>query len=89
VPHIGVVEGEGRARGILRRLVARLAQGPPRRTVSRMSQFSDHDPNGQAIRAASGLTHYDRTGWRRWLVPTALAVIVIAGVALAIALIST
>jgi hypothetical protein len=53
-----------------------------------MSQFSDHDPNGQAIRAASGLAHYDRTGWRRWLVPTALAVIVIAGVALAIALIS-
>lgn len=54
-----------------------------------MSQFSDADPNGQAIRAATGLAHYDRTGWRRWLVPAGLAVIVIAGAALAIALIAS
>jgi hypothetical protein len=51
-----------------------------------MSQFSEHDPNGQAIRAAGGVVRYDRRGWRRWLVPAVLAVVVIAAVALAIAL---
>jgi hypothetical protein len=52
-----------------------------------VSQFSDHDPNGQAVRAASGLSHYDRSGWRRWLVPAVLVVVVLAAAALAIALI--
>jgi len=51
-----------------------------------VSQFSDHDPNGQAIRAAGGLTHYDRRGWRRWLVPAVVLVVVVAAAALAIAL---
>jgi hypothetical protein len=51
-----------------------------------VSQFSDHDPNGQAIRAAGGLSHYDRRGWRRWLVPTVIVVVVIAAAILAIAL---
>lgn len=53
----------------------------------RVSQFSDHDPNGQAIRALGGLSHYDRRGWRRWLVPTVVAVVVVAAAALTIALI--
>jgi hypothetical protein len=53
-----------------------------------VSQFSDHDPNGQAIRAAGGLTHYDRRGWRRWLVPAVVIVVVVAAVALAIALLT-
>jgi hypothetical protein len=51
-----------------------------------VSEFSDHDPNGQAVRAAGGLTHYDRHGWRRWLVPAVFLVVVVAAVALAIAL---
>ena len=54
-----------------------------------MSQFSDHDPNGQAIGAAGGLSHYDRRGWRRWLVPAVIVVILVAAAALAIALIVT
>ena len=54
-----------------------------------MSQFSDHDPNGQAIRAAGGLSHYVRRGWRRWLVPAVIVVILVAAAALAIALIVT
>jgi len=52
----------------------------------RVSQFSDHDPNGQAVRAAGGLTHYDRQGWRRWLVPAVVLVVVVAAAAVAIAL---
>jgi hypothetical protein len=52
-----------------------------------VSQFSDHDPNGQAIRAAGGLSHYDRRGWRRWLVPAVIVLVVIAAASLAIALI--
>ena len=54
-----------------------------------MSQFSDHDPNGQAIRAAAGLSHYDRRGWRRWLVPAVVAVVALAAAAVVIALIVT
>jgi hypothetical protein len=50
-----------------------------------MSQFSDHDPDGQVVRAAGGLSHYDRRGWRRWLVPAAIVVILVAAAALAIA----
>jgi hypothetical protein len=53
-----------------------------------VSQFSDHDPNGQAVHAAGGLTHYDRTGWRRWLVPTVLVVVAAAAAALVIALVA-
>jgi hypothetical protein len=52
-----------------------------------VSQFSDDDPNGQTIRAAGGLSHYDRRGWRRWLVPAVVVVVVVAAAALAIALI--
>jgi len=52
-----------------------------------VSQFSDHDPNGQAIRAAGGLSHYYRRGWRRSLVPAVVVVILAAGAALTIALI--
>jgi len=52
-----------------------------------VSQFSDHDPNGQAIRAAGGLSHYDRQGWRRWLVPAVIALILVAAAAVMIALI--
>jgi len=54
-----------------------------------VSQFSDHDPNGQAIRAAAGLSHYDRRGWRRWLVPAVVAVVALAAAAVVIALIVT
>jgi hypothetical protein len=54
-----------------------------------VSQFSDHDPNGQAIRAAAGLSHYDRRGWRRWFVPAVILVVVLAVAALAITLIVT
>ncbi len=53
-----------------------------------MSQFSDHDPNGQAIRAAGGLGHYDRSGWRRWLVPAVLAIVLVAAAALVVALVA-
>jgi hypothetical protein len=54
-----------------------------------VSQFSDHDPNGQMIRAAAGLSHYDRRGWRRRLVPAAVVIVLLAAAALAIALIVT
>jgi len=50
-----------------------------------VSQFSEHDPNGQAVRAARGLTHYDRRGWRRWLVPAVVGVVLIAAIALGLA----
>ena len=53
-----------------------------------MSQFSEHDPNGQAVRAAGGLTHYDRRGWRRWLVPAVVGVVVLAAIALGLAYLS-
>lgn len=53
-----------------------------------MSQFSDHDPNGQAVRAAGGLAHYDRRGWRRWLVPVVLVGVVLAAAALVLTLIT-
>jgi hypothetical protein len=50
-----------------------------------VNQFSEHDPNGQAVRAAGGLTHYDRRGWRRWLVPAVLAVVLVAAIGLLLA----
>ena len=46
-----------------------------------MSQFSEHDPSGQSIKAAAGIGRYERSGWRRWLVPAVAAVIAIAAVA--------
>lgn len=57
--------------------------------MTSVSQFSDHDPSGQAVRAAAGLSHYDRRGWRRWLVPAVVAVVVLAAAALVVALIVT
>jgi hypothetical protein len=51
-------------------------------------QFSEHDPNGQAIRTAAGLASYDRRGWRRVLVPLVLAVVVLAALALGVALLN-
>jgi hypothetical protein len=47
--------------------------------------FSEHDPDGQAIRAAAGLGHYSRTGWRRWLVPAVLVLVALSAVALVVA----
>jgi hypothetical protein len=46
-----------------------------------MSQFSEHDPSGQTIKGAAGIGRYERSGWRRWLVPAVAAVIAIAAVA--------
>ncbi|MFN8159390.1 MAG: hypothetical protein U0R68_18400 [Candidatus Nanopelagicales bacterium] len=47
-----------------------------------MSQFSDHDPSGQSIRAAEGVTRYDRRGWRRWLVPVGVLAVAVAALSL-------
>lgn len=51
-----------------------------------MSQFSGHDPNGQAISAAGGVARYDRRGWRRWLVPAAVGIAAVAALAVVWAL---
>jgi hypothetical protein len=51
-------------------------------------QFSEHDPNGQAIRTAAGLGSYERRGWRRVLVPIVLGVVVLAAMALGVALLN-
>jgi hypothetical protein len=56
--------------------------------TSRGDNFSEHDPSGQAIAAAGGVTHYDRSGWRRRLVPIVLAVVALAVVGLAMALLT-
>ncbi|MFN8148150.1 MAG: hypothetical protein U0R76_11870 [Candidatus Nanopelagicales bacterium] len=45
-------------------------------------QFSEHDPNGQAVQAASGIGTYDRSGWRRWLVPLGIMAVVVAAFSL-------
>ncbi len=45
-------------------------------------QFSEHDPNGQSIRAAAGVARYDRNGWRRWLVPLGIMAVVVAAFSL-------
>ena len=56
--------------------------------VTVMSNFSEHDPSGQGIKAARGLTRYPKTGWRRWLVPSVLTVIGLCAVALVIILVT-
>lgn len=48
----------------------------------RVSQFSEYDPNGQSVRAAAGLTTYERRGWRRWLVPSGILLVAIAAFSL-------
>ena len=53
-----------------------------------VSQFSEHDPNGQSIRAARGIARYDRRGWRRWLVPSVLGVVGLAAVSLLVVLLT-
>ncbi len=45
-------------------------------------QFSENDPSGQSIRAAEGLTSYDGSGWRRWLVPVGVLAVVVAALAI-------
>ena len=50
--------------------------------------FSEHDPSGLAIRAAAGIGHYPRTGWRRWLVPAVLVLLALSAVALVAAFVA-
>lgn len=47
-------------------------------------QFSEHDPSGQSIRAAEGLTTYDSSGWRRWLVPLGVIAVVVAALSIVV-----